>query len=131
VKEIPQRATATKKKIEQVFIKARAPISLKLLYSKVAAELPRTAYSTVFRIVKKYEEQGKLMRVNWKDRGAFYEWADMPHHHHLVCEKCDEVTDVTDQVIAFNAQKVTSVTGFIITNHSVELGGICAPCQKK
>lgn len=124
------RNTKAKKKIEEVFKKTKAPITLKELYKKVSSVIPGVAYSTVFRIVEKFERKSMVAKVGYKDRGSLYEWSARPHHHHLVCERCSDVTDVSDQILSFSDSKVSKSTGFIITNHSVELTGICKPCQE-
>jgi Fur family transcriptional regulator, ferric uptake regulator len=130
VKEKTSRNTAAKRKIEEVFQKTTSPITLKQLYKKVATAIPGVAYSTVFRVVERLEKDTIVSRVGFKDRGALYEWSGRPHHHHLVCEKCDDVADISDQMLSFNDSKVAKSTGFVITNHSVELTGICKPCQE-
>ncbi len=124
------RSTRTKIKIEEILQVTRAPLTLKELYRKAAKTLPTTAYSTVFRIIQKLEEDGRVAKVSWRDRGASYEWTDRPHHHHLVCEKCEAIEDVPDTSMCYDESKVAKATGYLITHHSIELAGVCKPCQR-
>ncbi len=124
------RATKTKLAITQFFLEAQAPLSLREVYALVKGQYPKTAYSTVYRIVAKLREDQKLITIDWRERGSRFEWAQREHHHHLVCDTCGEVEDVNDGLLQFNDKKVTAKTGFAIKNHSIEVFGTCEPCQK-
>ena len=64
------------------------PLTLQELHDHVREHLPATAYSTVYRIVGRLEEDGRVRRVDWRERGSRFEWSDLPHHHHIVCSLC-------------------------------------------
>lgn len=129
--EKKQRNTRTKEAVTQVLQAYAAPIALNELYEFIKVSLPKTAFSTIFRIVRQLEEEGKVIPVDWRERGSRYEWADLPHHHHIVCEKCGTVTDISDDVLSFNDEKVAQKTGYQLTHHTIELRGICTSCQAK
>ena len=67
---------------------------------------------------------------------ARYELAEhlTEHHHHLICELCGSVRDVTltpelerrlDEAFA----TVSSAEGFTPTHHTIDLYGRCADCR--
>ncbi len=126
-----ERSTKTKEAVSQILQTYAAPIALNDLYQFIKMSLPKTAFSTVFRIVQKLETEGKVIRIDWRERGSRYEWAGLPHHHHLVCQLCGQIADLDDELLNFDGQKVTEGTGYIINRHSIELEGICPECQKK
>ena len=124
------RNTKTKSVVEKLLQKNHSPLSLGEIYKLVKKQLPKTAYSTVYRIIKKFESVEKVTRTDWKDRGGRFEFANRPHHHHLVCENCDSVVDIDDKILNFNERSISKNTGYIIKNHSIELTGVCSPCQQ-
>jgi Fur family ferric uptake transcriptional regulator len=126
-----QRNTRTKEAVVQIFQSFAAPIALNELYTFIKVSLPKTAFSTIFRITRQLEEEGKIIQVDWRERGSRYEWADLPHHHHIVCESCDAVTDIDDSTLRFDIDKVAEDTGYVINSHSIELRGLCAKCRNK
>lgn len=126
-----QRSTRTKEAVEHILMAYASPVSLNDLYLFIKKSLPKTAFSTVFRIVRQLEEDGKIIRIDWRERGSRYEWADLPHHHHIVCQICGNVTDIDDSVLCFSQNSVQQQTGYTINRHSIELEGICPDCQKK
>jgi Fe2+ or Zn2+ uptake regulation protein len=124
-----ERNTQTKQAVLHVFQSFSAPITLNDLHQFIKMSLPQTAFSTVFRIVQRLEQDGKVIRIDWGERGSRYEWAGLPHHHHLVCEKCGSVVDIDDAILKFDETKVSKHTGYQLTRHSIELEGICPKCQ--
>ena len=125
------RSTKTKEAVEQILQAFSAPISLNDLYQFIKVSLPKTAFSTIFRITNQLESEGKINRIDWRERGSRFEWAAMPHHHHIVCQICHVITDLSDESLNFDDTKIEKVTGYKIKNHSIELEGICPQCLKK
>jgi Fur family transcriptional regulator, ferric uptake regulator len=105
------------------------PLSLQELHVRVRERLPRTAYSTVYRVISRLEAETKVNRVDWRERGSRYEWAELPHHHHIVCGICGRSVDIDDADLGFSEEKIRSATGFLVNHHSIELEGICPDCQ--
>ena len=121
----------TKKKtfIEHVFSATSEPISIREVFRQVEKMYPKTAYSTVFRTVMRLEQEKKIHAVDWRERGSRYEWAGMPHHHHITCQICGAVQDLEDADVNYDDEKIRKKTGFITKHHSIELEGICAKCR--
>jgi Fur family transcriptional regulator, ferric uptake regulator len=126
---IKQRNTRTKEAVVQVLQSFAAPIALSELYEFIKMSLPKTAFSTIFRIVERLETEGKVIRIDWRERGSRYEWAELPHHHHIVCSECGSVVDISDDLLRFETSRVTQQTGFTVSHHSIELQGLCPKCQ--
>ena len=122
------RTTKAKEAVIHIFQAYPEPLSLSDLYRYVTVSLPKTAYSTVFRIVLKLEQEGRIVRIDWRERGSRYEWADLPHHHHVICQICGTVIDIKDNDLNFDEAKISKATGFLIKYHSIELEGICKAC---
>lgn len=123
------RTTKTKQLVTQLFHDSATPLSLEKVYQAVKKKLPKTAYSTVYRIAQHLQQTGQLTQVDWRERGSFFEWADREHHHHVVCESCGQVTDLDDHTLGVELTQITKKTGYLIKNHSIELTGVCSPCQ--
>jgi Fur family ferric uptake transcriptional regulator len=105
------------------------PLSLQELHVRVRERLPRTAYSTVYRVITRLEAEGKVNRVDWRERGSRYEWAELPHHHHIVCGICGRSVDIEDADLGFSEERIRAATGFLVNHHSIEIEGICPGCQ--
>ena len=123
------RSTRVRRAVTEMFEGAAAPLSLRELHDRVRQQLPATAYSTIFRLVERLEQEGRINRVDWRERGSRFEWAERPHHHHIVCSDCGETVDLEDRDVGFSESRIQSRTGFRVKHHTIELEGTCADCQ--
>jgi len=126
-----QRRTRSKLLVSQLLQAYARPLSLREIYSLAQPTTPNLAYSTVYRIIQQLIKQEKVRQVDWRERGSRFEWADLPHHHHLVCKICTKIIDIADADLGFNEAAIEQRTGFVIRHHSIELEGICPACQEK
>lgn len=111
--------------------KTALPLTLDHLLQFIQVNYPKTAFSTVYRIIKDLEADKLVLRVDWRERGSRYEWAERRHHHHITCTVCGATQDVDDSVVSFNLEQVTRTTGFTFRDHYLELEGICPMCRKR
>lgn len=51
------------------------------------------------------------------------------HHHHLVCDSCHRVVEVTECDLDAWLDGVVRQHGFVATGHHVEITGLCADCR--
>lgn len=123
------RNTRVRRAVTEILETAPAPLSLRDLHDRVRRELPATAYSTIFRLAERLEREGRIVRVDWRERGSRFEWAGRGHHHHIVCDDCGRSVDLEDRDLGFSERRIQSRTGFRVTHHSIELEGTCADCQ--
>ena len=128
---LKKRQTKAREAVLSLFQNSTEPLSLQELFQRIQTDLPKVAYSTIYRLVLKLEAEGRIHRVDWRERGSRYEWSELPHHHHIICRSCGEVKDVSDEQLHFNENLITKNTGYQVVHHSVEIEGICPPCQLK
>jgi len=123
------RNTPVRQAVTRILAATPTPLSLGELHQHVRQELPATAYSTIFRLAARLEREGRITRVDWRERGSRFEWADRAHHHHIVCGDCGRSVDLEDRDLGFSERRIRSRTGFQVTHHAIELEGTCADCQ--
>jgi Fur family transcriptional regulator, ferric uptake regulator len=85
--------------------------------------------ATVYRVLTQFEEAGLVIRHNFEEEHAVFELDQGTHHDHLVCVKCGRVDEFTDSVIEKRQQEVAKEMGFSMTDHSLNIYGICRTCQ--
>jgi Fur family ferric uptake transcriptional regulator len=124
------RTTRVTRLVTEIFEVSTGPLSLRELHDRVREDLPGTAYSTIFRLAGRLEQERKINRVDWRERGSRFEWAQRPHHHHIVCGDCGDTVDLDDRELGFSKRRIQTRTGFRVTHHSIELEGTCASCQR-
>ena len=123
------RSTRVRRAVTELFEGSPTPLSLREVHERVRERLPATAYSTIFRLAERLEQEGRITRVDWRERGSRFEWAERPHHHHIVCGDCGQTVDLEDRDVGFSERRIQSRTGFRVKHHTIELEGTCADCQ--
>lgn len=97
------------------------------VYADVVGRLPGISRGTVYRTLDTLAELGLIVRVSHP--GSIYRYdAYAARHHHLVCEKCGAMRDLTDP--GLDAIKVPKLAqqGFRVKDFSVHFRGLCARC---
>lgn len=87
---------------------------------------------TVFRILNAFVDKGLLRKLEFKEGKARYELLSKGDHHHFICSRCGDITDIGEDTIMH--EYITNMErkyGFIVREHAMEFFGICNICQKK
>lgn len=126
----PQRRAIVNKVIE----KKGNHLTAEELYDLVKVECPEIGLATVYRTIQLLEEIGVIYKLNLDDGCNRYELVnedEIHQHHHLICTKCGNVTEVEGDLLDSIEKKVEEEYKFKIENHSVKFFGICDECLKK
>lgn len=85
--------------------------------------------ATVYRVLTQFQEAGLVRRHNFESGQSVFELDHGEHHDHLVCVKCNAVEEFVDDVIEKRQQEIAKNAGFTITDHNLNIYGICQKCQ--
>lgn len=129
--KVDQRYTVGRRRIVELLVGAGRPVSI----SDIAGHLPELPRSSAYRHLVDLEAAGVVRRVAGNDEFSRYELAEelTEHHHHLLCEGCGQVVDVTPSK-SFEATVRRAVTdlagaaGFQPHSHRLDILGLCAAC---
>ena len=90
----------------------------------------RVSRATVYRALKLLEEAGLLRKVARPNGSEVYEHDyGYPQHDHLICSKCGELIEFTNEVISALVEKICSEHAFIKSGHRLEVYGVCSKCN--
>lgn len=86
--------------------------------------------ATVYRTVNALATAGIVRHVHFGEHSAYFEPADRPHHHHLVCTACGTVADIDYCPAQLEHKALAQAPQFSrIEQHSLELFGTCKQCS--
>jgi len=127
-----QRLTEGRRRVLQALVDAGAPVTI----PDILGLQPGLAQSSVYRNLAVLERAGLVSRIAMGDDHAHYELAEDitdHHHHHLVCEACGKVSDVTlpdstERALDRALDEAASVEGFALSRHRLDLIGRCRDC---
>lgn len=86
--------------------------------------------ATVYRVLTQFEEVGLVKRLNFEGNHSVFEINQGSHHDHLVCIKCGNVKEFYDETIEQRQKAIVQADNFEMTNHSLNIYGICGCCQQ-
>lgn len=86
--------------------------------------------ATVYRVLTQFEEAKLVIRHHFAEGHSVFELDLGTHHDHLVCVKCGHVEEFVDEIIESRQKTVAEKNGFCMTDHSLNIYGICEKCQE-
>jgi len=126
-----QQYTSNRRAVVHALAAAGAPITLPDL---LAAD-ESLAQSSAYRSLAVLIDVGVVRRLVHVGDHALFELAEhlTEHHHHLICESCGTVVDVTlpdlvEAAMDRTFDEVASAFGFAPLHHVVDIYGTCATC---
>lgn len=84
---------------------------------------------TIFRILNVLTEHGILRRLEFGEGKARYE-LNTEDHHHLICQNCGKIEDISDCDISTLEKEIRQKKHFLVKLHTLEFFGLCADCQQ-
>ena len=88
-------------------------------------------FATVYRFLRDLAKSGYITEIRIGGLPARYEWANQQHHDHLTCLNCHAIYEFENKSIEKLQQQVALNFGFQLTDHLMELYGICSHCLEK
>lgn len=87
------------------------------------------AFATVYRVLTQFENAGLVLKHNFEGGRSVFELDRGKHHDHMVCVKCNKVTEFFDAEIEERQQKIADKHNFDLQDHSLYLYGVCKNCK--
>jgi Fur family transcriptional regulator, ferric uptake regulator len=84
--------------------------------------------ATVYRTLTALADAGLLDSFTREGEQAFRICGDA-HHHHLVCETCSRVEEITGEEVERWVGEVAARRGYRVTGHRADIFGVCAACR--
>ncbi len=104
------------------------PENLYLLVKQTYPEL-NIGITTVYRTLNLLEESSIVTSISFGAQGKKFELSNKPHHDHLICEECGDIVEFEDDKIERLQEEIAKRYSFKLTDHLMQLYGICKKCQ--
>jgi Fur family transcriptional regulator, ferric uptake regulator len=125
------KASRQRDTIAEVFFSAGGHLTVEDLLRRVRAIDSKVSQATVYRTMRLLTECGLAHARNFHDGQTRYELSETEgeHHDHLICTSCGSIVEFVEPKIEELQDKVASRHGFTVTDHKMELYGLCAKCR--
>ena len=92
------------------------------IYDEVKKKCPEIGLATVYRTILLLEELNIISRLIHSN--------ETHRHHHLICNVCNKVLEVKDDLLDDLEIDIEKEYKFKILDHSLKFYGLCEECQK-
>ena len=124
------RLTEQRRLIAEVFFRSGGHPSAEEITREVKAANAAVGFATVYRTLKLLTESGLARGMSIGDGFARYEPPSRQgHHDHLICRACGRIVEFENDRIESLQEKVAQQHGFTVTDHKLELYGLCGTCR--
>jgi Fur family ferric uptake transcriptional regulator len=101
------------------------------LFERVTKKDSSVGFATVYRFLRDMANKGFVTEVRMGGQASRYELTSKEHHDHLTCTKCGKIVEFENKKIEKLQEQVAEYFGFVLTNHILELYGVCSTCQTR
>lgn len=111
-------------------------LTVEEIYDLAKEESPEIGLATIYRTVQVLLELHVIEKVTFDDGFARYELngeetGSGHRHHHAICTQCGKVYSLETDLLDTLEKQVFESLGFEVTDHEVELYGLCSACRRK
>ncbi len=125
--ETPLRMTKQRKVILEELRSVTSHPTADEMYEMVRARLPNISLGTVYRNLEVLSEEGIVQKIDIGGTKKRFD-GNAHNHYHLRCLQCGKVDDLHLPLIRSIEKKAASLSGYLVTNHSLEVSGLCPEC---
>ena len=123
------RLTIARRAIISALLDAAGHVTADDLTAAVQRAHPDVHLTTIYRCLDTLEELGVVDHVHLGHGRAVYHLTTDTHQH-LVCEQCQAVVEVPDELFADLGRRLEAKYGFAIRPNHFAVLGRCARCQE-
>lgn len=125
------KKTDQREAILGVFLRAKKHLTVEELHQLVKKTNPSIGLTTVYRTMKLFCDCN-LARANYFQEGLvrYEQQYKTAHHDHMICLNCGETIEFVNQQIEKLQEKVAHQYGFHMTDHRMEIFGLCSKCER-
>lgn len=130
LREAGLKATLPRVKILEIMERSSVRhLSAEDLYKALLEDGEDVGIATIYRVLTQFESAGLVTRHHFEGGISVFELNQGEHHDHILCIKCGKVEEFVDEVIEQRQKDIAEKSGFSMTDHSLNIYGICKDCQ--
>ena len=117
--------------ILDIFLENEGHRSAEDIYRMVREKDPRVGYTTVYRTMKILADCGLARPIDLADGITRYEHLyNHEHHDHMICMQCGNSIEFYKPEIEELQDEASDHLGFRVTDHKLQIYGLCKECRK-
>jgi len=133
LKENGLKYTKQRELILETFFENNSHYTPEDLYILIKQKHPNLniGIATIYRTLSFLEKSKIVSSISFGADGKKYELVLQEHHDHLVCTECGKIIEFHNETIEAQQELIAKEFNFKMTDHIMQLVGICQECQEK
>ena len=123
------RLTQARRAVVNVFQKSTRALTPIQVFDLARKKYRELGLVSVYRTLEKLEELHIIQRVHQPQGCQAFITAGVGHQHMLVCKECGEVTQFEGDDLEELIRSIARKTGYQVTDHWLQLLGLCRNCK--
>ena len=125
------RVSGPRRYVMQVLESNAQPMTPLEIYQELSQSGRALGMVSVYRALDLLAELGLVCVVYDPDGSVGYVAGGVGHHHHILCQKCHQaIAFAGSEDLSSLIQRVEEETNYRVSDHLLQLYGICPDCQK-
>jgi Fur family ferric uptake transcriptional regulator len=131
IKSKGMKYTEQRAVILQILVTIEDHLNAEEIHSIIQKDYPsqNIGIATIYRTLNFLEEVKLISSISFGKEGKKYEGNMKDHHDHIICTSCGTIIEFVDQEIEDKQEQIAKSNGFVITDHSMQIYGLCQNCQ--
>ncbi len=127
-----RRAGGARKAVVGVLARQSCCLSAHEIEAELRSSGEEVGLASVYRALELLHTAGLVQRVDLGDGGSRYEpvMPDGEHHHHVVCDRCGDVTAFEDPSLERAIERLGSRLHRAVSAHDVVIHADCGRCAR-
>ncbi|KAF1292172.1 Fur family transcriptional regulator [Candidatus Enterococcus leclercqii] len=99
------------------------------IYQEMAGRFSGMSVATVYNNLRLLVDKGLVIEMKYGDASSRFDFTNKPHYH-AICKNCGRIEDFYYPGLEDVEMAAGQLTGYEITEHRLEVYGLCSDCQK-
>jgi Fur family ferric uptake transcriptional regulator len=125
------RASSVTNEILEILKKEHDHLTEVEIYEAVKNKFTAVNHSTVYRALRRLVDDGQVSITDIGRGAQVFEFCSGDTHHHLVCQSCGKITNLTDGTVEELFAQIEKNHHFQVITKHLALFGYCQACQEK
>jgi Fur family ferric uptake transcriptional regulator len=125
------RASSVTNEILGILKKEHTHMTEVEIYEAVKEKFTAVNHSTVYRALRRLVDNSQVSITDIGRGAQVFEICSGDAHHHLVCQSCGRITNLTDGTVEELFEEIENNHGFHVITRHLALFGYCPECQAK
>jgi len=124
------RLTPQRMMVVEALHSKESHISAEEIFEQLKAKYPYANLSTVYRTLELLKELGLAAEIDIGDGLLRYHAIENGRHHHLVCNKCGKMIELSESEFFPLEKSIMKNQGFKADFTHLAIFGLCSSCQE-